>query len=309
VSAFSHTPVLLAEVLSALRPAAGGRYFDGTLGGAGHSAAILGASSPNGFLYACDRDGEALAAAAERLSGHAGRHELRRARFSEAASWVPEGVLDGALLDLGVSSHQIDTARRGFSFQLEGNLDMRMDTRGGATAAELVNTLSASELSTIFREYGDERDAWRIARAVEEARREAPIATTTRLAALVERIRPRHGSPTHPATRVFQALRIAVNAELDEVSAGLRVLFPLLRPGGRLAVISFHSAEDRIVKDFMRSESRDYDVAGPVDHPDFRTPRTPRGLELHRKGLVAGPEELAANPRSRSARLRVLERL
>ena len=310
MSQFSHQPVLLTEVVSALQPKAHGRYLDGTLGGGGHAEAILEASSPDGFLYGCDRDPEALAAARERLKPFTDRLETHHCNFTEADRWVAPGSLDGVLLDLGVSSHQLDTPGRGFSFQADGPLDMRMDQCGsGPTAADLVNSLPANELADLFWKLGDERHSRRIARAIETERRNRPFTSTGQLARFIERICPRRGSPTHPATRCFQALRIATNDELKSVEDGLERSFRLLAPGGRLAVISFQSLEDRLVKEFMRREARDYDFDGPEDHPDFRRPRRPRGRELARKGIVASESELSTNPRSRSARLRVLERL
>jgi 16S rRNA (cytosine1402-N4)-methyltransferase len=307
---FSHQPVLLTEVVTALQPKPHGRYLDGTLGGGGHAAAILEACSPDGFLYGCDRDTAALAAARERLSPMAHRLETHHCNFTEADQWIAPRSLDGILLDLGVSSHQLDTPERGFSFQHDGPLDMRMDQSGsGPTAADLVNTLPASELADLFWKWGEERHSRRIARAIETERRIRPFTTTGQLARFIERICPRRGSPTHPATRCFQALRIATNDELGAVRNGLERAFNLLSPGGRLAVISFQSLEDRLVKEFMRREARDYDFDGPEDHPDFRHPRHPRGRELARKGIVASEAELDQNPRARSARLRVLERL
>lgn len=308
---FSHQPVLLAEVLAALRPRAGGRYFDGCCGGAGHSAAILEASSPTGFLYACDQDGDAVAAATEDLARFAGRFELRRMNFSEAAAWVPGGVCDGALLDLGVSSHQLDTAERGFSFQADGPLDMRMDRRRPRTAADLVNQRPPAELAQIFWEYGDERESRRIARAIGEERTMYRIESTRQLATLVARVSPRHGRRVHPATRVFQALRIAVNDELGALESGLAAAMELLKTGGRLAVISFHSLEDRVVKEFMRTECRDYDLPPDVteDLPHLRTPRAPRAVLVNRKPIRPSARELEINPRARSAQLRVLEKI
>jgi len=310
VPPFSHQPVLLNEVVTALQPKAHGRYLDGTLGGGGHAEAILEASAPDGFLLGCDRDPEALAAARARLARFEGRTETRLGDFAGADRWICAGSLDGILFDLGVSSHQLDTPARGFSFQQDGPLDMRMDPSGGGpTAADLVNGLPAGELADLFWTLGDERHSRRIAQTLVEERRNRPFTTTGQLAASIERVCPRRGSPTHPATRCFQALRIAVNRELDSVRDGLERAFPLLAPGGRLAVISFHSLEDRLVKEFMRREARDYDVEGPVDHPHLRIPRPPRGRELARRGIVAGAAELESNPRARSARLRVLERL
>ena len=297
-------------MVTALQPKAHGRYLDGTLGGGGHAAAILGGSSPDGFLIGCDRDPAALAAAQERLGTFVGRFETHHCDFKDADRWVAPGSLDGIVLDLGVSSHQLDTPGRGFSFQSDGPLDMRMDpSSGDPTAADLVNGLPAEALADLFWKWGEERQSRRIARAIAEERRQRPFTTTRQLADFIERICPRRGSPTHPATRCFQALRIATNGELDSVEEGLERAFPLLAPGGRLAVISFHSLEDRLVKDFMRRESRDYEFEGPVDHPHLRRPRTPRGKELARRGIVASDAEVQANPRARSARLRVLERM
>jgi len=310
VSPFSHQPVLLTEVVSALQPKAHGRYLDGTLGGGGHAEAILEASSPDGFLYGCDRDSEALAAASERLKAFSDRLETHHCNFTDADRWIAPHSLDGILLDLGVSSHQLDTPGRGFSFQADGPLDMRMDQNGsGPTAADLVNSLPADQLADLFWRFGDERHSRKIARAIETERRNRPFTSTGQLARFIERICPRRGSPTHPATRCFQALRVATNDELKSVENGLERSFRLLAPGGRLAVISFQSQEDRLVKEFMRREARDYDFDGPEDHPDFRRPRHPRGRELARKGIVASESELSTNPRARSARLRVIERL
>jgi 16S rRNA (cytosine1402-N4)-methyltransferase len=306
---FIHKPVLLAEVLAALRPRAGKSFWDGTCGGAGHSVAILQASSPTGFLYACDQDGDAIRAAAERLAPFAGRFELRRLNFADAAEWVPAASCAGALLDLGVSSHQLDTAGRGFSFQQDGPLDMRMNDAMKTTAADLVNELPAETLAKWFWELGDERDARRIARAIERERKVKPFETTGQLAGVIERACPRHGQRTHPATRVFQVVRMLVNDELGVLRRGLAIAMQCLEPLGRLCVISFHSTEDRVVKDFMRQEARDYDLPpGEGDFPHLRIPRAPRARLVTRKPILAGEAELADNPRARSAQLRVLEK-
>lgn len=306
---FSHQPVLLAEVLALLKPRSGAKIFDGTCGGAGHSAAILAASSPAGFLYACDQDPTAIAAAAERLRPFAGRFELRRMNFAEAAEWVPAGSCDGALLDLGVSSHQLDTAVRGFSFQQDGPLDMRMSPDNPLTAAAVVNEWPVEELARLFWENG-ERDARRIARAIERTRKMQRFDTTGQLASCVERECPRHGRRAHPATKVFQAVRIAVNDEVGVLHRGLAGVTSLLAPGGVLAVITFHSGEDRIVKDYMRNEARDYDVpAGEEDLPHVRVPRAARARLLTRKPVLPNEAELAANPRARSAQLRAMEKI
>lgn len=305
---FNHQPVMMAEVLTALRPQPGGKYADGTLGGAGHAAAVLAASSPTGWLWACDRDGVALEAAAQRLAEFAGRFELRRGNYADLSEWIPAGSCDGVLLDLGVSSPQLDVAERGFSFQKDGPLDMRMDTRQPVTAATLLNTESAEELARIFWEYGDERDSRRFARAIVHDRETRPFTGTRQLAELIERLAPRGGRKAHPATRVFQALRIAVNDEIGALEKGLAGALQILKPGGRLAVITFHSLEDRVVKLFGRAGARDYTFTG-TDVPELRAPRVPELKLVSRKAILPGAAELAANPRSRSAQLRVMEKL
>lgn len=299
---------MLAEVLEALRPQAGGRYVDGTLGGAGHTAAILAASAPSGWVYGCDRDGVALAAATERLATFAGRFELRRGNFSELADWLPAGSCDGVLLDLGVSSPQLDEAGRGFSFMQDGPLDMRMDTRQGLTAADLVNTLGADELAKIFWELADERDSRRFARAMVHDRVQSPFRTTRQLAGLIERLSPRRGK-AHPATKVFQALRLAVNDEMGSLKRGLDGALQILKAGGRLAVITFHSLEDRVVKEFGRARARDYTFPGGIDVPELRVPRTPEMKIITRKALLPSAAEVEQNSRARSAQLRVLEKI
>ncbi len=306
---FVHKPVLMTEVLGALNPKPGGRYADGTLGGAGHAAAILAASSPTGWLSGCDRDGAAIEIARERLKEFEGRFELRRGNFSELADWVPAGSCDGVLLDLGVSSPQLDVAERGFSFQQDGPLDMRMDTRQPLTAADLVNTASDVELARIFWEYGDERDSRRFAKAIVHDREARRFETTKQLADLIERLAPRHGKKAHPATRVFQALRIAVNDEIGSLNRGLEGALKILKPGGRLAVITFHSLEDRVVKEFGRTRARDYTFTGEVDVPELRQPRKPELRLITRKAILPSDAELVENPRSRSAQLRVMEKV
>ncbi len=306
---FVHQPVMLEEVLEAVRPRAGGRYVDATLGGGSHAEAILRASSPDGWLYGCDRDPAALEAAQERLNEFTGRFELRQGNFSKLAEWIGQRSCDGVLADLGVSSPQLDQPERGFSFQQDGPLDMRMDPGQTATAADLVNGLSEAELSRIFWELGDEPESRRIARVIVQERRHGRFERTGQLARLIERVVPRRGSRIHPATRVFQALRMATNEEVESLKSGLAAAWSLLRAGGRLAVISFHSVEDRIVKDWGREKARDYTVRGEVDLPDFREPRVPEGKLVTRKPLTAGEEELRTNPRARSAKLRVIERI
>jgi 16S rRNA (cytosine1402-N4)-methyltransferase len=301
---------MAAEVLAALRPHPGGRYADGTLGGAGHAASLLMASSPTGRLFGCDRDGVAVEAARARLAAQfAGRFEIRRGNFSELPDWVPAESCDGVLLDLGVSSPQLDVAERGFSFLQDGPLDMRMDDRQPRTAADLVNGEDAETLAQIFWEYGDERESRRFAKAMVHDRALRKFETTRQLADLIERLAPRHGRKTHPATKVFQALRIAVNDEIGSLKRGLDGAVKILKPGGRLAVITFHSLEDRVVKEFGRERTRDYTFTGEVDVPELRTPRVPELKWVSRKAILPGDEELRENPRSRSAQLRVLEKL
>ena len=306
---FAHKPVMLAEVLSALQPRSGGVYLDGTVGGGGHAEAILDASSPDGRLRGFDRDGVALEAAGARLARFAGRFELRRGNYADLAEWIEPGSCDGVLLDLGVSSPQLDWAERGFSFQQDGPLDMRMDQRSGVTAADVVNNWTAGELAKIFWEYGDEPNGRRLAQAIERDRQTRPFRTTLELAGLIERLVPRRGKKAHPATKVFQALRIAVNDELGSLTRGLAAAVRVLKPGGRLAVITFHSLEDRMVKLFGRERARDYDFPGDVDVPELRVPRVPELSWISRKAICPRAEELADNPRSRSAQLRVMEKV
>jgi 16S rRNA (cytosine1402-N4)-methyltransferase len=284
---------------------------DGTVGRAGHASVLLEASSPDGWLYGCDRDDEAVEAATRRLNeaGYAGRFEIRRGNFAELADWISPQSCDGVLLDLGVSSPQLDDVRRGFSFQRDGPLDMRMDRRQSLTAAEVVNTWGEAELARIFREYADEPRARRLARAIARERQDRRFETTGQLASLIERVAPRRGEKRHPATRVFQALRMAVNDEVRSLENALAAACILLRPGGRLAVITFHSVEDRIVKEFGRDQTRDYTFEGEVDVPELRRSRTAIMKWVSRKAIQPGADEVAQNPRARSAKLRVLEKL
>jgi 16S rRNA (cytosine1402-N4)-methyltransferase len=309
VTEFIHEPVLLEEVLLALQPAAGRLYVDGTVGGGGHAEAILEASGPDGRLVGFDRDDWALAAAARRLKRFGDRLELHREPFAGLAMRLAKASCDGVLLDLGVSSPQLDEAERGFSFQVEGPLDMRMDRRQPVSAAQLVNELEAGELATIFWELGGERRSRRIARAIVEQRDMQRIETTLQLADTVERACPRRGARTHPATGVFQALRMAVNDELGQVQAGLDAAWSVLKPGGCLAVITFHSGEDRLVKQFSRRLAKPYTVRGDVDVPELREPREPLARELSRKAIKPSDAEVGRNPRSRSAQMRAMEKL
>jgi 16S rRNA (cytosine1402-N4)-methyltransferase len=309
---FRHVSVLAGEVLELLAPRPGGIYLDGTLGGGGHARLLLEASAPDGRLIGLDRDPAALLAAAAQLEPFAARLTLCRGSFADLDKHLAGlGIdrVDGILLDLGVSSHQLDTPERGFSFRDDGPLDMRMDPAQPLTAAGLLASAGAEELKRIFREYGEERWAGRIAREIVRVRSEAPLATTRQLAELVCRAVPGGYVPQriHPATRVFQALRIAVNDELGALQRGLAAALRSLRPGGRLAVISFHSLEDRMVKQGFRA------AAVTCTCP----PRLPLCVCGHRaavkiltpRGVRPDAAEIIANPRARSAVLRGVERL
>ncbi|HEU5349484.1 MAG TPA: 16S rRNA (cytosine(1402)-N(4))-methyltransferase RsmH [Ktedonobacterales bacterium] len=306
-----HTPVMPDEVLSALQPHAGGRYLDGTLGGAGHTRLLLDASAPDGRVLAIDADPLALERARtllpEAIAG--GRLLLRHGNFAQmgelaAADFAP---VDGILLDLGLSSDQLADRERGFSFTHDAPLDMRFDTSRGVSAADLVNTLSEDELADVIWRYGEERRSRAIARRIGETRQRQPITRTSELARLVASVV--HGRPggIHPATRTFQALRIAVNDELASLEAALPAAIELLRPGGRLAVISFHSLEDRIVKQTFQREERG--CICPPELPACVCGRVPRVRIITRHPLTASDEEIAANPRARSAKLRVAEKV
>jgi len=292
----------------------GSLQIDATLGGGGHAERILEASDPDGRLLGLDADGAAIARVRARLAPRFGdRLRLRQANFRELAAVGPAegfGSVDGCLFDLGLSSFQLADAGRGFGIRTGGPLDMRFDTGRGVPAAELLASLDAAELTALFRKYGEEPFAGRIARALVEARRGAPVRTAEELAALIERVAPARAPGrrrVHPATRVFQALRIAVNEELDALEAGLAAALDLLRPGGRLVVLSYHSLEDRIVKRFFQAERRG--CTCPPEVPVCVCGRAPRLRLVVSKGLVPGEAEIAANPRARSARLRAAERL
>lgn len=307
---FYHRPVLLADTVRLLAPDCGRVIVDGTLGGGGHAAALLAAGAE---VIGLDRDAEAIAHAGRQLADAMSAGRLRLAQsdfrdFGQVLDSLSVPAVDGLLLDLGVSSRQLDEPKRGFSFQRDGPLDMRMDQRvgGGPTAAELVNNAPVEELTRLFRLLGEEPAAGQAAAAIAAARRERPIATTLALAEVVERVLPRR-SGRHPATRVFQALRMAVNDELGALSVALEAAIARLRPGGRLAVISFHSLEDRIVKNFLRETT-----APTLDRPEWPLPRpNPRHFfqALTRRPLGPSAEEERRNPRARSAKLRAAERL
>ena len=309
-----HVPVMADEVVAALAPVAGSRHVDATLGGGGHAERILESSDPDGRLLGLDADGAAIARVRERLAPRYGdRLQLRQANFRELATVAPEAgfdAVDGCLFDLGLSSFQLADAQRGFGFRAGGPLDMRFDAGRGVPASELLATLDASELTALFRRYGEEPFAGRIARAIVESRRTAPVRTAEELAALVARVAPGRAPGrrrVHPATRVFQALRIAVNEELDALQAGLAAAVDLLRPGGRLVVLSYHSLEDRIVKRFFQAERRG--CTCPPEAPVCVCGRQPRLRLLSAKGVAPSAAEIAANPRARSARLRAAERI
>ena len=301
-----HIPVLYEEVLSWLRPHSGGWYIDATVGAGGHAKGILVASEPDGRLFGLDADPDALSFATKILEPFADRIILQAANFrqigAEAGAFGIREV-DGILMDLGVSSRQLDVGDRGFSFGQEGPLDMRMDRSQGQSASDLVNTLSEAELADILWQYGEERHSRRIARAIVAAR---PLTTTGQLANLVARTVGRR-ERIHPATRTFQALRIAVNDELGALRDALPQARDLLRPGGRLAVIAFHSLEDRLVKQFFRQESRD--CICPPELPICACQHEATLKVLTSKPVRPTADEIVRNPRSRSARLRVAERL
>jgi len=308
VKSFVHLPVLAKEVIEGLCPKKNGRYADGTIGGGGHAEMILKAGAGS-WLGGSDRDDAAVEAASSRLAPFGKRVDVRHGLFTNLTDWILMGTLDGVLLDLGVSSHQLDEPIRGFSIDKDGPLDMRMDGRQNETAEDWVNTRTAENLAKIFWELGGERHSRRIASAIIRQRKKAPIKTTIELAGVIEKVCPRKGRKTHPATRTFQALRMAVNDEARELQEGLPLVVSLLKPGGRLAVITFHSGEDRAVKQFGREETRDYDVQGEKDVPDLRVQRSARMRWVNRKAIRATEEEKAKNPRARSAQLRVLEKL
>lgn len=296
------------EVLEWLQPKPGGVYLDGTLGGAGHAKLILEAA-PGVRLIGLDRDPAALAKAEAVLRAYANQVSLHHRTFDQAGEVLQDlGVesLDGMLLDLGVSSHQLDTPERGFSFRHDAPLDMRMNPTVGDTAADVVNQWEEQELSKIFFQYGEERYARRIARRIVERRQEEPLARTGELAELIRDAVPggRRPSRIHPATRVFQALRIQVNQELEQVETGVARAIDLLRPGGRLVVISFHSLEDRIVKNLFREQAKG--CICPPRLPVCQCNHRPKVKILTRKGIRATEAELEMNVRSRSAVLRAI---
>lgn len=308
---FEHTTVLLHETIDFLRPHPKGVYLDGTVGGGGHAEEILKRSAPDGIVIGIDQDTVAIARSRERLARFGSRAILVQANFRNADQVLAErGVsqVDGVVLDVGLSWFHLQDRERGFSFTEDGPLDMRMDTRSRTTAADLVNTLSRQQLARILREYGEEKKANAIAKAVEQARNQGPITSTVQLAEIVSRVFPPY-SPRriHPATLTFQALRIAVNDELGALREGLGRLIRMLRSGGRIAVISFHSLEDRIVKQTFAEHAAA--CVCPPKLPVCRCGKTADLRVLTKRPVLPHPAEIAANPAARSAKLRAAERI
>jgi 16S rRNA (cytosine1402-N4)-methyltransferase len=308
-----HDPVLYHEIILALQPRDGGFYIDGTVGAGGHSWGLLNESSPGGRLLGLDLDPQALELAAKRLQEFSARAEFVKASYTSIPEQVDRlgwGGADGILLDLGISSMQVDTASRGFSFMVDAPLDMRFDPSGTVTAGDLVNDLPEKDLADLIYRYGEEHRARRIAKAIVQAR---PLHSTKELAAVINRAvggsrgTAGRSSRIDPATLTFQALRIAVNQELQSIELALPRAVQVLNPGGRLAVISFHSLEDRLVKQFMRRESQD--CICPPRQPVCTCGHRASIREFKRRPIVPGEEEVEKNPRSRSARLRIAEKL
>ena len=301
-----HRPVLAAEVVELLAPRPGSLVIDATCGGGGHSEAILGTGAD---VLALDQDPEAIQHATGRLARFGRRVIFRRANFRHVDKVLDQlgvATIGGALLDLGVSSRQLENAQRGFSMMRNGPLDMRMDPQNVVTAASIVNNYPGEELTRLFRDLGEEPAARRIASLIVKERKSAPFEETLSLARTIEKVVGRHGR-RHPATQVFQALRMEVNDELGALAGGLRILTDRLEPGARIAVIAFHSLEDRIVKNFLRDRSREW-----LDRPEWPAPRRNPEYDLKLitpKPVEPGEEEQRANPRSRSAKLRVAEKI
>ena len=313
LTAARHEPVMIDRVADLLRPRSGGTYLDATLGLGGHAERLLQASAPDGRVVGLDRDPAALALAGQRLAWAGDRLQAVNASFAdlgEVAARLGLDAVDGVLYDLGVSSLQLDEGERGFSYRADAPLDMRMDPTAGITAAEVLATYPRADLARIFREYGEERFAGRIARVLDEARRRTPVTTTGQLAELVKAAVPAAARRTgpHPARRAFQALRIEVNRELDALRASLPQALDLLAPGGRLVVLAYHSLEDRIVKQALA------DAAAPQVELPHRLPVDPPAKASTVAVLTRRPErpsaaEVAANPRAESAKLRAAEKL
>ncbi|CAM3040273.1 16S rRNA (cytosine(1402)-N(4))-methyltransferase RsmH [Legionella worsleiensis] len=305
----THLSVLLHESIAGLAIKAGGIYFDGTFGRGGHSQEILNHLNHDGRLFAIDKDPDAIQHAKDHF-GLDKRFQIFHGSFAQIKEFAQKaqvlGMVDGILLDLGVSSPQLDNPERGFSFMQQGPLDMRMDITQAVSAAKFINEAEADEMASIFRSYGEERFAGRIARAIVEARKVKPITTTLQLAEIVKEANPKWEKHKHPATRVFQAIRIHVNQELADLTSCLEQCLDVLAPGGRLAVISFHSLEDRIVKQFMRDKEQGHRPPPevPVTYEQMKT-----GFRRIGKAIMPQENELKDNVRSRSAVLRIGEKL
>jgi 16S rRNA (cytosine1402-N4)-methyltransferase len=307
---FAHTSVLIQESMGLLKPRPGECYFDGTLGGGGHAEEILLRSSPDGRVLGLDWDEDAVRAAGQRLSRFGDRLTVRQANFDQAKEILAHinwNQVDGVLLDLGVSSHQFDAAERGFSFQARAPLDMRMDRRQRLTAFEVVNSFPETEIAKIIADYGEEPRARRIAAAIATERKARAIETTIDLADLISRVKGRRSRAHHPATQTFQALRIAVNRELETLKCFLESGYELLRPGGRMVIISFHSLEDRLVKTAFRKWSEK--CVCPPRTLKCECGWSQKAQRLTRKPIIASAEEVRANPRARAAKLRAIVRL
>ncbi len=303
----AHKPVLYQEIIHALQPRSGGRYVDGTVGAGGHARGILEACAPDGQLLGLDVDPQALAIARETLAPYEGRFHLAQAShitLSEQLASLKWDGIDGIVLDLGASSMQFDNAERGFSFMQDGPLDMRFGINATMSADEIINTFDERELADIIFKYGEDRDSRKIARAIVQAR---PLHTTGELVAVISKASPRRGDKTHPATQTFQALRIAVNDELAAVEKTLPQAVASLNTGGRCAVISFHSLEDRIVKEYFREQSKD--LINPPYERIYEVERKAVVELVNRKPILPTEEETKDNPRARSAKLRVVEKL
>ena len=300
-----HRPVLLEEAIAALMVSVDGTYVDGTFGRGGHATRILESLSPQGSLLALDQDPEA-AAVAELICANDSRMRFRSTNFRALADCAAPGSVQGVLLDLGVSSPQLDNPARGFSFSHDGPLDMRMDPEGGESAADWLANVKEAELARVLKELGEERFARRIARAIVNARREGPIQRTAHLAEIISAANPKWEPNKHPATRSFQAIRLHINSELESLQDALSAALSVLAKGGRLVVISFHSLEDRIVKRFIRNASRGRQLPPgvPISFEEQQVSLKPIG-----KAVMPSPTEVAANPRARSAVMRIAERI
>ena len=300
-----HRPVLLEEAIAALMVSVDGTYVDGTFGRGGHATRILESLSPRGSLLALDQDPEA-AAVAELICANDSRMRFRSTNFRALADCAAPGSVQGVLLDLGVSSPQLDNPARGFSFSHDGPLDMRMDPEGGQSAADWLANVKEAELARVLKELGEERFARRIARAIVNARREGPIQRTVHLAEIISAANPKWEPNKHPATRSFQAIRLHINSELESLQDALSAALSVLAKGGRLVVISFHSLEDRIVKRFIRNASRGRQLPPgvPISFEEQQVSLKPIG-----KAVMPSPTEVAANPRARSAVMRIAERI